>query len=852
MKTAFKNGVIVYKRNGVMRTAPPTAKNIKVLQNLGYDLNKILTLNGKLSIPMYPFQFEGVMKAKKQDWNLLIADEMGVGKALVNGTKVFTAHGYLPIETLKVGDKVYGTDGKLHNVTGVYPQGIKPCYAVTFNKYHTVKCSADHLWTVQTWQNRHSHPNVWNTYTTEELIDHKVMLHNKNGDFSHYYLPEIKPLQFEVKRHFISSYLLGVLIAEGSMKHSVTFTNPESSIVESIRAEVVFAGYELHTDDGLTWRITKGETGGRPNAYINEIRRLGLDVNSPERFIPSEYLYDSAENRLQLLQGLMDCDGTTNGNIFEYNTTSKKLRDDVIFLAESLGCVVMQSDRIPYYKDKHGNKVLCKKDWRIRIRQPNGLHLFTTVKHLNKINKVKQKYFASTKITAIKPIGDKECTCISVDSADHLFLTEHLIPTHNTVSAIGSMAVAEPKKVCIIVPAPIKYQWERNIKSLLKKHGRIFVCEGQSFDMSEVLRLKHSRIVILNYNIADYWVDLLERFSWDMLILDEAHRIKHPETAVSKAVDKIRDKSKSCLCLSGTPLTDRNSDIWNVVRMVNKNLFPTHFAFQMRYCANEFAPGSNTSRSVNMLELHEKLVSSNTMIRRTKKDVYTQLPKVTTEVIPLGVHSATLDALANEARNESKWMKEQKGRDRGIAAFRVQQSLEKYLQEAIRLKLPLIIDWIKDFLQESDDKLIVGVVHREKCGDILYENFKTMAVHIDGSANAKKKDKLLTEFMTDESKRLLIGNIQSVGTGIDGLQKVCSNMIIVELPWSPADISQLIARLDRNGQTEPVSVSFLVVKDSIDEMLIRMLDRKRKITGEVLDGEAPKTEDTLAYMLNMK
>jgi SNF2 family DNA or RNA helicase len=370
--------------------------------------------------------------------------------------------------------------------------------------------------------------------------------------------------------------------------------------------------------------------------------------------------------------------------------------------------------------------------------------------------------------------------------------------------------------------------------------------------MAEVLQVKHASIVILNYNIMDYWVDLLVRYDWDLLILDEAHRVKHKETAVSKAVASLRDKCKACLCLSGTPLTDRNSDIWNVVRMVNKQLFPSHFAFQMRYCANEFSPGSNTSRSVNMLELHEKLVSSGTMIRRTKKDVYAELPKVTTEVVPLGVRSDALDALADEAKKESKWMKEQKGRERGIAAFRVQQSLEKYLQEAIRLKLPLIVDWIKDFLQESDEKLIVGVVHREKCGDILYNKFSDVAVHIDGSANAKKKDKLLTEFMTDDSKRLLVGNIQSVGTGIDGLQKVCSNMVIVEFPWSPADVQQLIARLDRNGQTEPVNVTFLVVKDSIDEMLIRMLDRKQKITGEVLDGVAPKLEDTLAYMLNVK
>lgn len=421
-----------------------------------------------------------------------------------------------------------------------------------------------------------------------------------------------------------------------------------------------------------------------------------------------------------------------------------------------------------------------------------------------------------------------------------------------SLSAIGCMAMRKPRKTIIVVPAPIKFQWERNIKTLLKKKYSVYVCEGQSFETKDCLYVKHSQVVIINYNILDYWVDLLCRFSWDMLILDEAHRIKHPKTGVSLATAMLRDKCKACICLSGTPLTDRNADIWNVVRMVNKQLFPSHFAFQQRYCGNQFNAGSGTSQSINMLELHKKLTESGTMIRRTKKDVYKDLPKVNIDIVPLGVSSDTLVQLANETQASSEWMQKQHGRDRGVAAFRVQQSLEKYLQEAIRLKLPMIVDWIKDFLQDSDEKLIVGVVHREKCGDILYNKFKDIAVHIDGSADAKKKDKLLSEFIEDSSKRLLIGNIQSVGTGIDGLQKVCCNMAIVELCWSPADIQQLIARLDRNGQTKPVDVTFLVVKDSIDDMLVRMLDRKTKITSEVLDGVAPDKENTLAYMLNNK
>ena len=127
--------------------------------------------------------------------------------------------------------------------------------------------------------------------------------------------------------------------------------------------------------------------------------------------------------------------------------------------------------------------------------------------------------------------------------------------------------------------------------------------------------------------------------------------------------------------------------------------------------------------------------------------------------------------------------------------------------------------------------------------------FKDTAVIMDGSLTAKQKEEAKHRFVTDPECRLLIGNILSVGVGTDGLQKVCSNMMYAELDWSPANMRQCTARLDRNGQTEPVSVYYMVVLNSVEEHLARTLDRKSEILSKTIDGESAEMEELLTYMI---
>ena len=107
------------------------------------------------------------------------------------------------------------------------------------------------------------------------------------------------------------------------------------------------------------------------------------------------------------------------------------------------------------------------------------------------------------------------------------------------------------------------------------------------------------------------------------------------------------------------------------------------------------------------------------------------------------------------------------------------------------------------------------------------------------------------QFLKDPNTRLLIGNVQSIGTGIDGLQSGCSSMAICELPWSPADYQQLLARLDRNGQKETVNIFVLSVYGSVDSYLAGVLDRKARVLREVLDGRQPDDVELITELMKV-
>ena len=133
--------------------------------------------------------------------------------------------------------------------------------------------------------------------------------------------------------------------------------------------------------------------------------------------------------------------------------------------------------------------------------------------------------------------------------------------------------------------------------------------------------------------------------------------------------------------------------------------------------------------------------------------------------------------------------------------------------------------------------------------DMLMEKYKDIAVKLDGRDSEKQKHTAETKFMQEENTRLFIGNIQAAGKGLN--LTAASNVAFIEYPFSPGDLDQSADRCHRIGQKDTVNVYYLHGSGTIEEKLIRILDRKKLILDSLLDGKDTSDEDLLTELLKL-
>lgn len=318
-----------------------------------------------------------------------------VGKALSLDTNILTPTGWVKNRNIKLGDTVIGRDGKPTKVVGVYPQGITNNYTLTLKDGRAIDCCEDHEWTVYSYK--------WGkerTFTTKELYNKLQCVRYKNSIS----LPKFTGDYGMEKDFIIPPYVMGVLIGDGCLTRGMCYCNPNVEILNKVQSllpnsDVHFGG------DNKTVYITNFIEG------LNYIRKIGLNTQSYNKFIPNEYFHSSKEQREELFNGLMDTDGFKFNTGWEYSTTSKQLALDVQQLAWSLGYCAKIVTRMGKYK-KDNKAITTRLNYRVFITTHNPLT-----------------------IVDIQPAKSFETQCIHVDNKDHLFVIEDYIVTHNSALA---------------------------------------------------------------------------------------------------------------------------------------------------------------------------------------------------------------------------------------------------------------------------------------------------------------------------------------------------------------------------------------------------------------------------------
>lgn len=393
----------------------------------------------------------------------------------------------------------------------------------------------------------------------------------------------------------------------------------------------------------------------------------------------------------------------------------------------------------------------------------------------------------------------------------------------------------------VIVPASVKDQWKDKWLEITDNKRNVSVINSKPTKKNP--NNWDADVVVINYDIIGKkqgtgtsvkFQELVDT-DWKMLICDEAHFLKEKKSQRSQAAKKICNKDNLLIqLLTGTAVMSKPIEIWNLLNLIEKNEYIADdwHQFIRRYCGGYRGRfGWVTDGATNILELNQKL-RENCYIRREKRDVLTELPPVTKQVIQIPITNQRQIDKATEDFIE--FITETKGAEAADKAMEAEHLVQigALRKLAIEGKMKGIIQYLKDWKTSGNKKLVVFGIHKEPL-EQLAEKFKCPL--ISGGVNSQKKHKIVQDWIASDDI-FLFANTDSAGTGVDGLQKVCSNMIIIELPWRPSDITQVVGRLDRSGQLEPTTVSFLLNDFTIDKEMWEMLELKERITESVNKG----------------
>lgn len=385
----------------------------------------------------------------------------GSGKCIPNSTRIPTPKGWTTVGEVKVGDYLFDRNGNPTRVLGVYPQGKREVYEITFGDKRIAKCSIDHIWTVHkdTWKDK----NDFREYTLKQILEDRWEKIDYRGHKSHLFsIPCSDAVNYENdKKLKVNPYLFGVFLGDGCCRdQALTLSSNDEELVIRIQ-EILNSPRVYKNQFNYSWMFYRKD-GHRfsTNEILGEYKKF-ICCYCYEKSIPDDFKYSSIEDRYELIRGLMDTDGsiTKAGGRYRVNftTTSPKLRDDFIEVMGSLGYICT------YRIDRRNDKYTLGEAYEVKINIPNAekYKLFSLSRKKDialecKDKKQNRKYNRTTIINIEKLDYKEEMTCFYVDNEEHLFLMNDFIATHNTtvlterVRYLIEKCNVPPEEICTI------------------------------------------------------------------------------------------------------------------------------------------------------------------------------------------------------------------------------------------------------------------------------------------------------------------------------------------------------------------------------------------------------------------
>lgn len=361
----------------------------------------------------------------------------GSGKAMPKDTLIPTPDGEKLLGEIKVGDFVFDRKGNPTKVLGVYDRGVRRCFELTFSDGRKTRCCDEHIWPCYT-----SKKNLKNL-TLQEMMEKGIRISAKSG--ARFRMPINGCVEFSDKELSVHPYILGVFLGDGCCKERyLTLSSNDLPVVEKV-AKLLNATADKLSENNYSWRFMKGGKALTTKEVFGDIASWVMR-GSNEKAIPTDYLHGSRDQRIALLQGLFDTDGSVSSKsngLASFSTTSSELYAGVSYLLRSLGLPTSTSSKA-VCRGRVKQNGTCSTDYVVRTHlKPDQFDVcFSLPRQIEKLKSVFGTFKRPSKctervaLTDVREIEPCEQVCILVDNPEHLFLANDFLVTHNTHRAI--------------------------------------------------------------------------------------------------------------------------------------------------------------------------------------------------------------------------------------------------------------------------------------------------------------------------------------------------------------------------------------------------------------------------------
>jgi SWI/SNF-related matrix-associated actin-dependent regulator 1 of chromatin subfamily A len=359
-------------------------------------------------------------------------------------------------------------------------------------------------------------------------------------------------------------------------------------------------------------------------------------------------------------------------------------------------------------------------------------------------------------------------------------------------------AARNNKRMIVVCPKNVRRQWIQEAKKFFKPE----IFSGLELNSkSKVDSLDGYNLVTVNYEIIDRFTALIENSNFDLLVLDESHRIKNAATKTTRLIMGLRDKFQHRICLSGTPIKNKKRELFTQANLISPNTFKSE---------NEILMSSN-------FNVREKMKSF--FFRRTKKQELKDLPEKFRSIVPI----------------EAKKLPDLDGASDIGDVSRIKSALAQ-------AKAKYTCEFVKDILENSDSKVIVFSDSDDAATEIA-KHFGVYAVLHVGATSHERREKA-KEIFNDENSSVRVF-VATTGSAREGLNlTVADKVVFNDLPWTPADLNQAESRAHRLGQKNCVNVYWMQVDGNVFDMKsVQILNDKMKIYEAVINGKKLTKEE---------